>query len=160
MNQIEKDFHSANHQQDAEHCAQLSKCFSKSADAHAALAKGLEVKDPDASAGHESIASAHKAAAASCVEAGQHHVAACEKIAAMPTNEGTGSDGTDRGSSELKAVLDAINKLGGLPGGASSIPTSDRPRVVIRNGQPDRTEKVTLDPELQGVIFDEKQARG
>jgi hypothetical protein len=162
MNKSERDFHVADHKAMAEHCAEMGKCFAKSAGAHAEIAKSLEVIDPNGAASHEDIANAHKAMAASCAKAGQHHLDACNQLDAMKQDYGT--DGHD---SDLKVILGELQKLtSGLPAGLSAVPRHDAPRgmIVPRAGQPtdsDRdTAKAALPTELKDVIFDSREAIG
>jgi hypothetical protein len=156
MNQKEKSFHVSNHQAVAEHCATMGKCFAKSSDAHAALAKSLEMTDPDASASHEAIADSHKAMAASCAEAGQHHLDACEKLDSMAE----GGEKVDSG--DLQKLLTNLTQLlerGTLPNGLSAIPKHDPPRLIPRPGAPREEDrdlaavKNAVAPELREVIF-------
>jgi hypothetical protein len=166
MNKAEKDFHIANHQAMAAHSAEMAEAFSKSADCHADLAKASEMTDPQGSKTHSEISKCHGAMAKSCVAAGQGHLQACEKLASMPINEGKDpSSGIDRGSSDLKAILDRLDKMSGMPAGFRGIPLSDNNRstIVPRSGQPtaaDRVDKSAVEPELREIIFDPRQAIG
>jgi hypothetical protein len=161
MNDQEKKFHIASHKAQAEHAAEMAKCFSKSADCHAELASASEMSDPAGSKTHGEIAKSHGAMAKSCIAAGEHHLACCDKLdAIVATNEGDG-----KGSSELKIILGELQKLStGLPAGLSAIPRNNNPTLVPRPGQPDRdTEKALKDsvqPELKDIIFNPREAVG
>ncbi len=162
MNQAEKDFHVANHKAQAAHAAEMAKCFSKSADCHAELSTASEMSDPAGSKTHSEIAKSHGAMAKLLIAAGEHHLACCDKVDAMATNEGDG-----KGGSELKVILGELQKLTtGLPTGLSAIPRQNNPVLVPRPGQPraeDRdleAAKAAVAPELKDVIFDPRQAIG
>jgi hypothetical protein len=161
MTKSEQKFHIDSHKAAAEHCATLGKCFAKSSDAHAALAKSLKMTDPNASAAHEDLAECHKDAAASCAKAGQNHLDACSQLEQMHNDYGDGD-------SDMKAVLVELRKLtsAGSPT-VSAIPRFDAPRLVPRDGQPtgrdrdaEKALKDAVDPALKDVIFDARQARG
>jgi hypothetical protein len=164
MNKSEKDFHVADHQAQASHHAEMAKCFSKASTAHSALAKATEVSDPEESKNHAQLAECHKSAASACVDEGQRHVSQAEKVQAMDTSEG-GSNG----SSELKTIIDRLDKMV-VPAGISAIPFDNNPlRVVPRPGAPTAEDikeaelhKRAVSPRLQEVLGTDAdaQARG
>jgi hypothetical protein len=160
MNQKEKDFHKANLKADAEHRATVGKAVSQIIDSHSALAEHYAVTDPIASKHHADLAEAGKDQLSALAQDGQRCLTACDKLDAMPTNEGDG-----KGSSELKIILGELQKLStGLPAGLSAIPRNNNPTLVPRPGQPDSdTQKALKDsvaPELKDIIFDPKVAIG
>jgi len=135
----------------------MAKCFGKLAASHDQLASDANDDNSVAAQHHRDASSCCKSMQAEHVKAGENHLADYKRVDAFPTNEGPESSGVDRGSSELKSIVDRLEKL--LTPGVSAIPTS-MPRMVPRNGQPERTETVAVDPDLDGIIYDRRQARG
>jgi hypothetical protein len=145
----------------ASHAAQAETC-SKLADSHNAMATDLDDSNPTAAQHHRDMAECYKNAGAQHVSDGQRHLACYKAVDNMQTNEGDG-----KGSSELKAVLDRLDKMP-VPSGVSAVPLHDNPRasLVPRPGQPTAGDResakaamAALDPALR-PIFDDHQARG
>jgi hypothetical protein len=168
MTKAERDFHVAACQKAAASHAKLADCMSKCADSHDALSKSCEVSDPTQSQHHADLASGFKKAAACHVEAGEDSQFCSKQLESIPTWEGPQSGGEDRGNSELKSLVDRLEKML-VPSAISAIPTGDNPminRIVPRTGQPteaDRKEsdlaKSKLSPRLQEVLIGD-ESRG
>jgi hypothetical protein len=159
MDQETKNHLSKYHEGAAASHVEYSKCFSKMAACHEAVAKSANDSEPETAQQHRDAAAACKAASVQHVRDGESHLEMHKAISSIQTNE-TRESGAD----DIKSLISELRKLTIPNGGVSAIPTSmapERGRVIPRAGQPDReAERAAVDETLRPLILDERQARG
>jgi|SRR5579863_7040915 len=142
------------HKSAAEHHTRMADGMSELANVHDAMSKASELKDPTG-------ARHHKDACASCKKVAAHHVLQAEKCLSLHKAVGelpeTAGGPTDKAaaSGEVEVLLDGLRKLlnATVPTRVAANPTTDRPRVVVRAGQPSEAEK-NSDPRLKAALGD------
>jgi hypothetical protein len=134
------------HQSQASFHTEMSEQCAKAADLHEQLATASEGEKHAEM--HKDLASCHRAMGDAHAAEGERHLTACK----------TATDELEKaGDGELAETLRDLRKFLGnvvVPiGGISAIPTSDRPRPILRHGQHDLTEsRKAMAPELRDAI--------